>query len=89
MRDYELTLILSPEENHDLSSITELIRQKGGSVDRVEEWGKKKLSYPIKHFGEGNYVYAEVKIEPHLLDALCMDLRTRSDVLRYLIVRKE
>jgi len=89
MRNYELTLILSPEENPEVDNITELITQKGGSVDRVEEWGKKRLSYPIKHFSEGNYIYAEIKMEPDLLDLLHKDLRTRSDILRYLVTKKE
>jgi small subunit ribosomal protein S6 len=89
MRNYELTLILSPEENPDVDNIRELITQKGGSVDRMEEWGKKRLSYPIKHFSQANYIYAEIKMEPDLLDSFHEDLRTRSDILRYLVVKKE
>jgi small subunit ribosomal protein S6 len=89
MRSYELTLILEPEEDLNVDSIGELVAQKGGSVNRVEDWGRKKLSYPIKHFSQANYVYAEMKMEPDSLDALHKELGFRSDILRYLVVKKE
>jgi ribosomal protein S6 len=41
MRSYELTLILEPEEDLNVDSIGELVAQKGGSVNRVEDWGRK------------------------------------------------
>lgn len=61
MSSYELVLIVSPEVTDEempefITKLGELISKNGGSVDEVNQWGRKQLSYPIKRSTEGNYL---------------------------------
>ena len=92
LRDYELVVIISPEVADDaldgvIDDISRFVSGKGGTVANVERWGKKKLAYPIKHFLEGNYVLAQLKLKPTLGKELEANLRISENVLRHLLVK--
>jgi len=92
MISYELVLILSPEVADEevtnvVTKLSELINKIGGSVDEVNQWGRKKLAYPIKRFAEGNYVLAKLKMKPTLTKELDANLRLSGEVLRHLLIR--
>lgn len=89
---YELVLIARPElEGEALTAITDnitrLITGKGGTVSQVEQWGKKKLAYSIKHFLEGTYILMQFKLEPASCKALETNLKITEDIIRYLLVK--
>lgn len=92
MRNYELVLILSPEvadENVSavVGRINQFITDRGGSVAKVEEWGRRKLAYPINRFTEGVYVLAQCQMEPKVTSDLEASLHLNEEVLRHLLVR--
>jgi len=92
MSTYELVLIVSPEvvdeEMPDfITKLSELVNKVGGSVDEVNQWGRRKLAYPIKRSTEGNYVLAKVKMEPALTKELEANLRLSGKILRHLLIR--
>ena len=92
MTSYELVFIVSPEVADDgitnrVNKVSELIGRLGGSVTEVSQWGKKKFTYPIKRFTEGNYVLAKVELKPASIKELDSSLRMSGDVLRHLLVR--
>ena len=92
LRDYELVVIISPEVADDaldgvIDDISRFVSGKGGTVANVERWGKRKLAYPIKHFLEGNYVLAQLKLKPTLGKELEANLRISENVLRHLLVK--
>jgi len=92
LRDYELVLIISPEVAEEevptaLERVSQLITSKGGVVEQVDRWGKRKLAYPIKRFTEGNYVLTQFKIDPQLTAELEANLRISEEILRHLLVR--
>ena len=92
LRDYELVLIISPEvveEKFDatMNTVSQFIADKGGTVSDIEQWGKKRLAYPIKHFTEGNYVLTRCKMPPVLGSELEANLRISEEILRHLLVR--
>ncbi len=92
LRDYELVLIISPEVNEEefeatLSSVSQFINGNGGAVSHVEQWGKRKLAYPIEHFMEGSYVLTRLKIRPTLSKELEAKLEISEEVLRHLLIR--
>jgi small subunit ribosomal protein S6 len=92
LRDYELVVIVNPEVTDDgvdgiIDNMSRLVSQKGGTVDDVERWGKRKLAYPIKHFLEGNYVLARCRFQPAVGKELEASLRISEEVLRHLLVR--
>ncbi len=94
LRDYELVLIVSPEladEAFDatIDKYSRLITGKGGTIGDTQKWGKRKLAYPIKHFGEGNYVLFKSKMKPGVSRELEATLRIAEDVMRHLLVRMD
>lgn len=94
MADYELVTIISPEvEGERLPEIIEqvgkLITDEGGVVESSEQWGMRKLAYPIKKFMEANYVLTRFKLEPNLTKKLGAELRASEEILRHLIVTRE
>ncbi len=92
MRDYELVVIISPEVVEDgilatIEKINRFISERGGSISEVNQWGKRKLSYPIKHFVEGNYVLTHFTMDPRLTAELEASLGISEEILRHLLVR--
>jgi small subunit ribosomal protein S6 len=92
LHDYELVVIISPEIEEEalegvMGRISRFITESGGSVDAIEQWGKKKLAYPIKHFTEGSYVLARFKLKPKLSKELEASLEISEEVFRHLLIR--
>ena len=92
LRDYELVLIISPEVSEEefeatLNNVSQLISGNGGAVSHVEQWGKRKLAYPIEHFVEGSYVLTRFKMRPTLSKELEAKLTISEAVLRHLLIR--
>ena len=94
MRDYELTVIFSPEiAEEDISMaierVSSYITQKDGVIDEVNRLGRRKLAYPINNFRDGNYTLIRLKLDPNQTAKLETNLKSWEDVLRYLLVRLE
>jgi len=94
LRDYELVVIISPEVVDEaidsvVASVSRFITENGGTVSAVEQWGKRKLAYPIKHFMEGSYVLTRFKLRPKLSKQLEASLKISEEVLRHLLVKVE
>ena len=93
LRDYELVVIISPEVAEDSLEATigkevgQFITEKGGTLSSVEQWGKRKLAYPIKHFVEGNYVLTHFMMRPKLTNELEANLQISEKVLRHLLIK--
>ncbi len=90
--DYELVLILSPElaeedVNAQIDNVSQFITGKGGAISDVEQWGKRRLAYPIKHFDEGNYVLSRFKLKPSLSREFEANLQISEVILRHLLVK--
>ena len=92
LRDYELVLVISPEVKEEeleatIDKVSRFITGKGGIISDVERWGKRRLSYPIRHCAEGSYVLTRFKLEPAFGKELGADLRISEEVLRHLLIR--
>jgi len=92
MSSYELVLIISPEvvdeEMPDfITKLSELVNKVGGTVDEVNQWGRRKLAYPIRRSTEGNYVLTKVKMKPALTKELEANLRLSGKILRHLLIK--
>ena len=91
-RDYEMVLILNPELaddklNASLENFNKLIADMGGTMSEVQQWGKRKLAYPIKKYSEGNYVLTRFQLQPAMSKDLEAKLFISEDVIRHLLVR--
>ena len=94
MRDYELVLVISPAVGDEgfpttVERVSNFIQERGGQVKDVDQWGRRRLAYPITRFTEGFYAVTHFSIEPTELRALEGNLGLAEDVLRHLVVRQE
>lgn len=94
LRDYELVMVLSPEADEErvegiLERVTQVISQNGGSIANRDNWGVRRLSYPIQKFREGNYVLLQFSCEPSSTKELEYSLKATLDVIRYLLIKKD
>ena len=94
LRTYELMLVLSPEVTAEkldavLDNITQLITGFGGVVSGVEQWGNRKLAYPVKGFVQGNYVLFQVQLKPAQSREMEAKLHISEDVIRQLLMKQD
>jgi small subunit ribosomal protein S6 len=94
MRDYELVAIISPEVDEEgvsklVDKVTQSIDSRGGAVEEVKKWGRRKLAYPIRKFVEADYVLARFKLTPKSVKELEVEISASADILRYLVVKVE
>jgi small subunit ribosomal protein S6 len=94
LRDYELVMIVSPEVADEavpatMERVQEFIAEQGGQVKEVTPWGRRKLAYPIGSSREGNYVVAQLGLDPQRVRALEDNLKLAEDVIRHLVVKLE
>ena len=92
LQDYEMVFILSPEVADEalegkIEGINQFITGRSGVIESVEQWGKKKLAYPIKQQLEGNYVLAKFKLSPARCKELEANLKISEEVLRHLLIK--
>ena len=93
MRDYEVLYIVRADLDDDkvqeaVKRVNTLIERSGGTVERTNLWGKRKLAYEVKHQKEGSYVLQDFQVPPERIPELEAALKITEEVLRHLIVRK-
>ena len=94
MRDYELVAIINPEIDEEgvskiVDKVSQSIDSRGGVVEDIKKWGKRKLAYPIKKFMEADYVLARFKLTPKSVKELEGEISASVDILRYLVIKVE
>jgi small subunit ribosomal protein S6 len=93
LRDYEILYIVRADLDDDkvqdiIKRINTLIEKAGGSLERTNIWGKRKLAYEVKHQKEGAYVLQDFQIGSDRIPELEAALKISEEVLRHLVVRK-
>lgn len=94
MHQYELVTILSPQLGEEelpaaVDRITGFITGRGGEVKDVDQWGRRRLAYPIDRFNEGTYVVTQLALDAPRAAELEANLRISEDVIRHLMVRTD
>ena len=94
MNQYEVMYIIDTalEEQARVDLINRfsgLVELNGGQVDRVDEWGKRRLAYAIQYKTEGYYVLMYIKAPAELPREIERNMQISDSVLRYLTVRYE
>jgi small subunit ribosomal protein S6 len=93
LRDYEVLYIVRADFDDEkvqdaVKRVNTLIERSGGTAERTNLWGKRKLAYEVKHQKEGAYVLQDFQLEPERVPELEAGLKITEEVLRHLIVRK-
>jgi small subunit ribosomal protein S6 len=94
MRRYELTYIIHPDVIGD--SVTEVmervegwLKAGGGEVQKISDWGRRRLAYPIQNQREGHYIHLEVDLQPSEIYEVERNLKLSEQVLRHLLVHAD
>lgn len=91
MRNYEIVLIIHPDYGDQIASIlqryTDIVTNSNGKVHRVENWGRRQLSYTIKKMNKAYYILLNIEISQDILDELSNDFKFNVVILRNIIIR--
>jgi len=94
VRDYELVMVVDPEVGDEglpgtVERVHGFIQERGGEIKNVDQWGRRRLAYPIRRRQEAYYVITHFSLEPQAIRALEGSLDLAEDVLRHLVTRIE
>jgi small subunit ribosomal protein S6 len=94
MRRYELMVILDPDLEEktvqpSLDQLLGVVRQGGGTVEKIDVWGRRRLAYEINHKVEGIYAIVDVTSTPADVAELDRQLRLNEAVLRTKVIRPD
>ena len=94
MNQYETVFILTPvlsdeQMKEAVGKFKSLLTDNGAEILNEENWGLKKLAYPIEKKSTGFYQLIEFKAEPTLIDKLEVNSRRDERIIRYLTVKME
>ena len=92
MNSYDLNVILDPNLNEtqlklEKDAITAQIERVEGTVQELDEWGNKRLAYPIRKLNEGYYLIYKLSLSETAPRQLSTGLRLRDNIMRVLVTR--
>ena len=90
MRNYELMCIIQPDldetaMNGVLDKVKGWITESGGSIEKAEVWGRRRMAYTIDKHREGQYVLLNVTMSPTATSALERNLRYQESIMRHML----
>ena len=90
MRKYELMCIIQPDLdetafNGVLDKVKGWISESGGTIDKAEVWGRRKLAYIIEKHREGQYVLLNVSLTPAATAGLERNIRFQENIIRHML----
>ena len=90
MRNYELMCIIQPDldetaMNGVLDKVKGWITESGGSIDKAEVWGRRRMAYTINKHREGQYVLLNVTMNPAATSELERNLRYQESIMRHML----
>ena len=93
-REYETIYVLRPDAGREASEsistrVQDVMTKQRGALTKVENWGYRKLAYPVKKHGRGVYVYLKYLGDGALVSELERNLRLQDAVLKFQTVRLE
>lgn len=92
MRTYEELFIVKPDavaEDVDayIAQVKEIITNGGGTIEKEEKWGTRKLAYRVQKFAEGIYVLLQFSAEPGTIHEIERRMRVQDMVIKFITVR--
>ncbi|WP_120513584.1 30S ribosomal protein S6 [Photobacterium salinisoli] len=91
MRHYEIVFMVHPDQSEQVAGMVErytgAIKDSGGQIHRLEDWGRRQLAYPINKLHKAHYVLMNVEAEQSVIDELESSFRFNDAVIRNMIMR--
>ena len=92
MRHYEVVFMVHPDQSEQVPAMIEryrsMIESDGGSIHRLEDWGRRQLAYPIHKVHKAHYVLMNIECTNVALDEITSAFKFSDAVIRNLIIRR-
>jgi small subunit ribosomal protein S6 len=93
MRHYEIVFLVHPDQSEQVPAMIDrykgMIGTGGGQIHRLEDWGRRQLTYPIAKVHKAHYVLMNIECDAKTLNELTGAFRFSDAVLRHLVVAME
>jgi small subunit ribosomal protein S6 len=91
-RKYEIGFIINPEANEEdvkkiVDNVVDIIKKSGGTIENVDEWGRRKLAFTIQKHNEGIYIFISADFEGHVFFEIERRLKLTEKVMRFIVLR--
>ena len=93
MRHYEIVFLVHPDQSEQVPGMIDrysnMIKSKGGTIHRLEDWGRRQLAYPINKIYKAHYVLMNIECDQDVRDELESAFRFNDAVIRNLIMKRD
>ena len=93
MRHYEIVFMVHPDQSEQVPAMIERytasVKEAGGQVHRLEDWGRRQLAYPINKVHKAHYVLLNIEAGQQTLDELEELFRYNDAIIRSLVIRRD
>lgn len=93
MRHYEVVFLVHPDQSDQVPGMIErykaLIERGKGAVHRMEDWGRRQLTFPVNKIHKAHYVLMNIEVNAETLEELTSAFRFNDAVLRNLIIKRD
>ena len=93
MRHYEVVFMVHPDQSEQVSAMIDryrsMVESDGGSIHRLEDWGRRQLAYPIHKVHKAHYVLMNVECTQVALDGMTSAFKFNDAVIRHLVIRRD
>lgn len=91
MRHYEIVFMVHPDQSEQVPGMIErytgILTQDGGTIHRLEDWGRRQLAYPIEKLHKAHYVLINAEASADAVDELENAFRFNDVILRNMVMR--
>ncbi len=93
MRHYEIVFLIHPDQSEQVPAMVEkyqgMVKDSGGQVHRLEDWGRRQLAHTINKIHKAHYVLMNIECEQSVLDEILVAFKFNDAVLRHLVIRRD
>ena len=91
MRHYEIVFLVHPDQTDQVPVMveryTQMIKDSGGTIHRLEDWGRRQLAYPINKIHKAHYILMNVECGGEVLEEITTLFRYNDAILRNLVMK--
>lgn len=93
MRHYEIVILVHPDQSEQVGAMVERyttqVKDAGGQIHRLEDWGRRVMAYPINKIHKAHYILMNIECDQDTLDELTQAFKFNDAVLRNMVLRKK
>ncbi|MGY0399557.1 MAG: 30S ribosomal protein S6 [Ostreibacterium sp.] len=92
MKHYEIVFLVHPDQSEQVTSMVErytgIIKNEGGHVHRLEDWGRRVLAYPIDKLVKAHYVMVNIECNNDTLEEITTAFKFNDAIIRHLVIHR-